>query len=147
MEGNHFLLEQQLCFSVYALSKQFSKFYRPVLEPYSLTYPQYTTLLVLWEEPNQSVQSLGAHLGLDSGTLTPMLKRMEKSGYITRTRNPEDERKVMINLTDKAYGIKDELTQKVSNCLDLLRLEQKDYFDLLARVDELTKTIGGITNG
>ena len=146
MEGNHFLLEEQLCFSTYTLSKQFTKFYRPVLDPYSLTYPQYVALLALWEESNQSVQDLGKRLGLDSGTLTPMLKRMETAGYITRNRNPEDERKVMVVLTDKAYEIKDELTKKVSDCLDLLHLEEKEYFDLLERIHALTKTLGGINN-
>ncbi|MFL2100787.1 MarR family winged helix-turn-helix transcriptional regulator [Desemzia sp. FAM 23989] len=146
MEGNHFLLEEQLCFSTYALSKQFTKFYRPVLDPYFLTYPQYVALLALWEESNQSVQDLGLRLGLDSGTLTPMLKRMEAAGYITRNRNPEDERKVMVSLTDKAREIKDELTNKVSDCLDLLNLEEKEYFDLLERINALTKTLGGINN-
>ncbi|MBM6615152.1 MarR family transcriptional regulator [Desemzia sp. RIT804] len=146
MEGNHFLLEEQLCFSTYTLSKHFTKFYRPVLEPYSLTYPQYVTLLVLWEESNQSVQDLGVRLGLDSGTLTPMLKRMEAAGYITRNRSPKDERKVMVSLTDKAYEIKDELTNKVSDCLDLLNLEEKEYFDLLERINALTKTLGGTNN-
>lgn len=146
MEGNHFLLEEQLCFSTYALSKQFTKMYRPILDPYSLTYPQYVTLLVLWEEPNQSMNDLGKRLGLDSGTLTPMLKRMETAGYITRIRNPEDERKVMIDLTEKAYGIKDELTEKVSTCLDFLHLGEKEYFDLIDRINSLTKKLGGINH-
>ena len=147
MEGNHFLLEEQLCFSTYALSKQFTKFYRPVLEPYSLTYTQYVALLVLWEKPEQSVQLLGKKLGLDSGTLTPMLKRMELNGYITRNRYPEDERKVIVTPTKKADAIKDELLKKVSACLDLLNMNEKEYFDLLAKMDQLTKTLGGINNG
>lgn len=147
MEGNHFLLEEQLCFSTYALSKQFTKFYRPVLEPYSLTYTQYVALLVLWEMPEQSIQLLGKKLGLDSGTLTPMLKRMELNGYITRNRYPEDERKVIITPTEKADAIKDELLEKVSACLGLLNLDEKDYFDLLAKINQLTQTLGGINNG
>lgn len=114
MEGNNFLLEEQLCFSTYTLSKQFTKLYRPVLEPYALTYTQYVALLVLWEKSDLSVQSLGTELGLDSGTLTPMLKRMESNGFITRNRHPEDERRVIIATTPKADDLKDELLKKVS---------------------------------
>lgn len=146
MEGNQFLLEEQLCFSTYTLSKQFTKFYRPILEPYSLTYPQYVTLLILWENDNQSVQELGSRLGLDSGTLTPMLKRMETAGYVTRNRHPEDDRKVVIAVTKKAMSIKSEVIEKVSACLQLLQLEEKDYFDLIERINALTKTLGGINH-
>jgi len=146
MEGNNFLLEEQLCFSTYTLSKQFTKLYRPVLEPYALTYTQYVALLVLWEKSDLSVQSLGTKLGLDSGTLTPMLKRMESNGFITRKRHPEDERKVIIATTPKADNLKDELLEKVSACLALLNLNRKDYFELLEKMNQLTKTLGGINN-
>ncbi|MER2175853.1 MAG: MarR family transcriptional regulator [Carnobacterium sp.] len=146
MEGNNFLLEEQLCFSTYSLSKQFTKLYRPVLEPFSLTYTQYVTLLVLWEESGLSVQSLGTRLGLDSGTLTPMLKRMEANGFITRNRHPEDERRVIIATTSKADDLKDELLEKVSACLDLLNLDEKEYFDILGKINELTKILGGINH-
>ncbi|MBT2731888.1 MarR family transcriptional regulator [Carnobacterium sp. ISL-102] len=146
MEGNNFLLEEQLCFSTYTLSKQFTKLYRPVLEPYALTYTQYVALLVLWEKSDLSVQSLGTKLGLDSGTLTPMLKRMESNGFITRKRHPEDERRVIIATTPKADNLKDELLKKVSACLALLNLNEQDYFDLLEKMNQLTKTLGGINN-
>jgi DNA-binding MarR family transcriptional regulator len=146
MEGNNFLLEEQLCFSTYTLSKQFTKLYRPVLEPYALTYTQYLALLVLWEKSDLSVQSLGTKLGLDSGTLTPMLKRMESNGFITRKRHPEDERRVIIATTLKADNLKDELLKKVSACLALLNLNEQDYFDLLEKMNQLTKTLGGINN-
>lgn len=146
MKENHFLLEEQLCFSTYTLSKQFTKFYRPILEPFSLTYPQYLVLLSLWEKSEQSVQELGEKLGLESGTLTPMLKRMEKNGYITRNRNPEDERQVIIKLTKKANDIKDKLLEKVANCLSLLNFNEKEYFDLINQLNILTKKLGGINN-
>ncbi|AZP03500.1 MarR family winged helix-turn-helix transcriptional regulator [Jeotgalibaca ciconiae] len=146
MKGNQFKLDQQLCFSAYNLSKQFTKFYRPVLDPYSLSYPQYIALLALWEKDHISIQELGNKLGLDSGTLTPMLKRMESAGYITRVRNPEDERKVMINLTNHANEIKDELLRKVSSCLDLLNFDETGYFSLLEKLSEINETIGGINN-
>ncbi|MEG0267669.1 MAG: MarR family transcriptional regulator [Carnobacterium sp.] len=146
MRENHFLLEEQLCFSTYTLSKQFTKFYRPILEPFSLTYPQYLVLLSLWEKSEQSVQELGEKLVLESGTLTPMLKRMEKNGYITRNRNPEDERQVIIKLTKKANDIKDKLLEKVANCLSLLNFNEKEYFDLINQLNILTKKLGGINN-
>lgn len=146
MKENHFLLEEQLCFSTYTLSKQFTKFYRPILEPFSLTYPQYLVLLSLWEKSEQSVQELGEKLVLESGTLTPMLKRMEKNGYITRNRNPEDERQVIIKLTKKANDIKDKLLENVANCLSLLNFNEKEYFDLINQLNILTKKLGGINN-
>ncbi|MBF2595517.1 MarR family winged helix-turn-helix transcriptional regulator, partial [Listeria welshimeri] len=99
------MLEEQLCFSVYSASKQFTRLYREALEPFQLTYPQYITLLILWEGKEQMVSELGARLALDSGTLTPMLKRMEHLGYVTRSRHPEDERRVYIKPTEKAVKI------------------------------------------
>ena len=103
-------------------------------------------MLVLWEESGLSVQSLGTRLGLDSGTLTPMLKRMEANGFITRNRHPEDERRVIIATTSKADDLKDELLEKVSACLDLLNLDEKEYFDILGKINELTKILGGINH-
>lgn len=91
------ILDEQLCFSIYTASREFTKFYRQALEPFELTYPQYLVLLVLWEEPKLLVKELGTHLALDSGTLTPMLKRMETMSLIKRTRSKADERKVTLN--------------------------------------------------
>lgn len=147
MKDNHFLLEEQLCFSAYTLSRYFTRMYRSVLDPYGLTYPQYVTLLVLWEKGERSIHELGEELRLDSGTLTPMLKRMEARGYITRTRNPEDERRMMIALTDQANDLKDELLEKVSGCLDKLEMQDKEYFQLLEQLNELTEKLGGINDG
>lgn len=83
---------------------------------------------------------------LDSGTLTPVLKRMEKNGYITRTRNPEDERQVMINLTNQAFSIKEKLLDDITDCYSNLGLSEQEYFDLLTQMDKLTNKIGGIIN-
>ncbi|WP_019423503.1 MarR family winged helix-turn-helix transcriptional regulator [Paenibacillus sp. OSY-SE] len=101
-------LDNQLCFAVYAASREMTKLYRPLLERLDITYPQYLTLLALWERDGMTVKSLGARLYLDSGTLTPMLKRMEQQGLLERMRDPEDERKVIITLTDKGRAMKDE---------------------------------------
>lgn len=140
------ILEEQLCFSVYNASKQFTKLYREALEPFQLTYPQYITLLVLWEKDKQTVTELGKRLALDSGTLTPMLKRMEHLGYVTRIRHVEDERRVYIELTEKAVEIQPEVLQSVDNCLQLLGFEEQDFTQLLTRIQALTNQLGGIGN-
>lgn len=146
LDTNMRILEEQLCFSVYNASKQFTKLYREALEPFQLTYPQYITLLVLWEKDKQTVTELGKRLALDSGTLTPMLKRMEHLGYVTRIRHVEDERRVYIELTEKAVEIQPEVLQSVDNCLQLLGFEEQDFTQLLTRIQALTDQLGGIGN-
>lgn len=101
-------LDNQLCFSIYACSKEIIRLYRPFLEPLNLTYTQYITLLALWEKDDVSVKDLGDKLYLDSGTLTPLLKKLEDNGYIQRKRSQEDERKVVIKLTEKGINLKEE---------------------------------------
>ncbi len=92
-------LGDQLCFSVYAAAHAFTRFYKPLLEPLGLTYPQYLVLLTLWQEDGLPLKSIGEQLGLDSGTLTPLLRRMESAGLVTRLRDSADERVLRINLT------------------------------------------------
>ena len=93
------LLDNQLCFALYSASLAMTKLYKPLLEQLGLTYPQYLVMLVLWEHDGASVSTLGERLSLDSGTLTPLLKRMESSGWLTRQRSEEDERRVHVWLT------------------------------------------------
>jgi DNA-binding MarR family transcriptional regulator len=93
-------LDQQLCFALYSASLAMTKLYKPLLEPLGLTYPQYLVLLVLWEQDGQSVSQLGEQLHLDSGTLTPLLKRMAAAGLLSRERAQDDERRVEIWLSD-----------------------------------------------
>ena len=93
-------LDQQLCFAVYAAAHAFNRFYKPLLVPLGLTYPQYLVLLVLWEADGQTVSGIGERLMLDSGTLTPLLKRLEAAGFVTRARSAHDERQVLVRLTD-----------------------------------------------
>lgn len=94
-------LDDQLCFSIYAASHAFTHFYKPLLEPLGLTYPQYLVLLTLWEADALPLKAIGARLELDSGTLTPLLKRMEEAGFVTRARDAADERQVTVRLTLK----------------------------------------------
>lgn len=98
-------LDQQLCFAVYSAAHALNRTYKPLLDPYGLTYPQYIALMTLWQEDGRTVKALGATLGLDSGTLSPLLKRLETSGYITRARDKSDERQVLVTLTDKGRAM------------------------------------------
>jgi DNA-binding MarR family transcriptional regulator len=98
-DGGLLRLDNQLCFAVYAAAQAFNATYKPLLEPLGLTYPQYLTMLVLWEEDGLTVSAIGERLGLDSGTLTPLLKRLETAGVVSRTRDDQDERQVRIALT------------------------------------------------
>jgi DNA-binding MarR family transcriptional regulator len=101
------LLDRQVCFPLYAATNLLTRLYRPILAKLGLTYPQYLVLLALWEHAPQTVGGLGARLHLDSGTLTPLLKRMEAAGLLTRTRDPADERRVQIDLTPQGRTLRD----------------------------------------
>ncbi len=98
-------LENQLCFALYSASRAFTRAYQPLLEPLGLTYPQYIVMLVLWEGEALSVSELGARLSLDSGTLTPLLKRLEEAGFATRRRDEADERVVRVSLTARGRAL------------------------------------------
>lgn len=100
------LLDRQVCFPLYAATNLLNRLYGPILKPLGLTYPQYLVMLVLWEDEPQTVGSLGARLYLDSGTLTPLLKRMEAAGLVSRTRDAEDERRVLIGLTERGRALR-----------------------------------------
>lgn len=106
-EENPLNLDDQLCFAIYAASRAMTQTYRPLLDPLGLTYPQYLVLLVLWESDGIAVKTLGKRLMLDSGTLTPLLKRMERNGLVTRTRSEADNRRVDIHLTEAGGALKD----------------------------------------
>ncbi|WP_018260669.1 MarR family winged helix-turn-helix transcriptional regulator [Methylobacterium sp. WSM2598] len=100
-------LDNQLCFSVYAAAHAFTAAYRPLLEPFGLTYPQYLVLLVLWERDGVNLKEIGRRLQLDAGTLTPLLKRLEVSGYVRRLRDPENERQLRLELTRAGRSLRE----------------------------------------
>src|SRR6188768_3293091 len=110
------LLDNQLCFALYSASLAMTKFYKPLLDELGLTYPQYLVMLVLWERDGLMVSELGQRLSLDSGTLTPLLKRLEASGYVRRIRDVKDERRVHISLTAPGRRLKARAA-KVPACL------------------------------
>ncbi len=99
-------LENFLCFAIYSTANAVTRAYQPRLAALKLTYPQYLVMVVLWEEENQTVTAIGDKLSLDSGTLTPLLKRLETAGLISRTRDKTDERQVLINLTDEGRAMR-----------------------------------------
>jgi DNA-binding MarR family transcriptional regulator len=104
-------LDQQLCFALYSASLAMTKLYKPLLDPLGLTYPQYLAMLVLWEGDGIAVSELGQRLQLDSGTLTPLLKRLEASGLVQRLRDSADERRVLLRLTAAGRALKSRATK------------------------------------
>lgn len=122
-------LDNQLCFALYSASLAMTKLYKPLLDELDLTYPQYLALLVLWEQDGVSVSELGQRLNLDSGTLTPLLKRMESAGLLTRLRDTEDERRVRVRLTAEGRGLKTR-ARRIPGCI--LQATQCDLDEVVA---------------
>ena len=130
-------LENQLCFPLYVASKEVIKKYRPLLEGLDLTYTQYITMMVLWEKKELNVKALGNILLLDSGTLTPLLRKLETKGYINRIRNEEDERNLIITITEKGEELKKNvkgIPTEVSKCINLTKDEAYTLYSLLYKV-------------
>ena len=123
------LLDNQLCFALYSASLAMTKLYKPLLESLGLTYPQYLAMLVLWERDNLSVSGLGRQLCLDSGTLTPLLKRLEVMGLLARVRAVDDERRVQVTLTAAGRRLKTKAA-KIPGCI--LQASQMSLGDILA---------------
>jgi DNA-binding MarR family transcriptional regulator len=130
-------LDQQLCFAVYAASREMTKLYRPLLEELDVTYPQYITLLALWEHQELTVKELGQLLFLDSGTLTPMLKRMESRGLVVRKRDQKDERRVNVRVTEKGFLLQDKASCIPEALLSEAGSKQLNVSELLSSVKSL----------
>lgn len=130
-------LENQLCFPVYALSRHITSLYRPHLEKIGLTYPQYLVMLVLWEHEEVTVKELGHKLWLDSGTLTPLLKRMIESGLVTKSRSEHDERLVDIKITEKGRLLKQETTSIPEALIRELETDEEQYFMLKTQINRI----------
>ncbi|QUS36312.1 MarR family winged helix-turn-helix transcriptional regulator [Falsirhodobacter algicola] len=140
---NDLALDRQVCFPLYAASNLIGRLYRPVLGPLGLTYPQYLVMLVLWEAAPQSIGSIGARLHLDSGTLTPLIKRLVQNGLVTRDRDPSDERRVLISLTEAGRALR-EKAAIVPNALAAdLQMSGEELAQLRDAVHNLVRVIGG----
>ena len=127
-------LENQLCFPLYACAKEVVRRYKPFLDELDLTYTQYITMMVMWEHDTLTVKELGSFLYLDSGTLTPLLKALEKKGYLTRERSKEDERSLLVSLTEAGSKLRDqavEIPAKLGACLPLEEQDARDLYRIL----------------
>ena len=130
-------LNNQICFPLYACSKEIIRRYKPFLDKVDLTYTQYITMMALWENESMNVRELGSRLFLDSGTLTPLLKKLENKGYIKRSRSKEDERNLIVTLTDKGWELREEMLsipRSMASCVDLDQQEAADLYRLLYKV-------------
>ena len=130
-------LENQLCFPLYACAKEIVRRYTPLLESLGLTYTQYIAMMVMWEHKSISIRDMGKLLFLDSGTLTPMLKKMEKAGWIQRKRSEIDERMVIITITDRGETLHDmaaEIPAKMAGCVTLENDEALLLYSLLHKL-------------
>lgn len=134
-------LDRQLCFPLYAATNLLVRAYRPLLEPLGLTYSQYLVMLVLWERDTASVGDLARCLFLDSGTLTPLLKRMEKAGFIARRRDSEDERRVLIELTAHGSGLRKKAQDVPRALAKQLNLKKADGEVLRKSAQDFVQTL------
>ena len=130
-------LENQLCFPIYAASREIVKRYRPFLDELDLTYTQYITMMVFWEEKKINVKHLGEKLFLDSGTLTPVLKSLEAKGFVSRYRSKEDERILTVEITPEGEALKEkavEIPQKMAGCVKLSAEEATQLHTLMHKI-------------
>lgn len=140
-EYDNLKLNNQLCFSLYALSREIIKLYKPLLDKLNLTYTQYLVMLVLWEDNRISVKNLGNRLHLDSGTLTPLLKKLQDLNLITKSRSKEDDRIVIIELTKKGEELKEEAKDIPTKILCELNADKDKVLIIKNQLDELLENL------
>ncbi|MFC4470769.1 MarR family winged helix-turn-helix transcriptional regulator [Streptomyces xiangluensis] len=139
--GDFLRLDQQICFSLNAASRAFGGVYRVVLKDLGLTYPQYLVMLVLWEHGELPVKKLGEHLRLDSGTLSPLLKRLEATGLVRRERSARDERSVVVGLTDEGGALRERALAVPRRIAAATSFDLDEIRELRARLDKLTAAL------
>lgn len=134
-------LDQQLCFALYSTSLAMTKVYKPMLSELGLTYPQYLVMLVLWEHDELAVSELGTRLTLDSGTLTPLLKRLETAGFVRRERDAADERRVLVSLTDSGRALRSTAAGIPEKLLCATQCSIEEIQSLTARLHAMRSTL------
>ena len=139
------LLDDQLCFALYAASRAVTQRYRPLLDEVGLTFPQYLVMLVLWENGPRTVKDLTDALQLDYGTLSPLLKRLASAGYVERTRRTEDERSVEIGLTQAGIELRERVSKIPQVIVDAYDLDAEDFTALRKTLRELTASVSSST--
>ena len=137
------LLENQLCFPLYASSKEIIRHYKPLLDQLDLTYTQYIAMMVLWEEKQVNVKRLGERLFLDSGTLTPLLKKLEAKGYLARSRDAADERSLLVTLTPAGAALREQALAVPPAIGQCVRLSPEEAATLYALLYKLLQNIDG----
>jgi DNA-binding MarR family transcriptional regulator len=142
---NWLRLDRQICFSLHAASRAFNGVYRVILKELGLTYPQYLVMLVLWEHGELPVKKLGEHLRLDSGTLSPLLKRLEAAGLVRRERSARDERSVEIRLTEQGAALREQALQVPRRIAAATALDLTEINELRERLDQLTFALDAAT--
>ncbi|MFF7633083.1 MarR family winged helix-turn-helix transcriptional regulator [Kitasatospora sp. NPDC008050] len=135
------LLDDQLCFALYAASRAVTNSYRPLLEDLGLTYPQYLVLLVLWEHGAVPIKDIGAALQLDYGTLTPLIKRLETAGLVRRERRPDDERTVRVILTEQGTDLRERARTVPTAIGDAMGLSPQEFSDARSLLRRLTANV------
>ncbi|MQA32940.1 MarR family winged helix-turn-helix transcriptional regulator [Modestobacter roseus] len=134
-------LDDQLCFALYAASRAVTARYRPMLDELGVTYPQYLVLMLLWEEDGQTVGQLGARLALDSGTLSPLLKRLTAAGLVTRHRRADDERSVSVRLTEQGRALEAPACAISAEMIGALALDQQEFDALKDQLRTITHRV------
>ncbi len=130
-------IENQLCFPLYACAKEIVRKYKPLLDRLNLTYTQYITMMILWDKKETNVKDLGRSLYLDSGTLTPLLKKLEQKGYIQRRRSDVDERNLIVTITPEGEQLREEalsVPPEMAKCMDLSEAEFSQLYQLLYKI-------------
>lgn len=130
-------LENQFCFSVYALSREIIKIYRPILQVLGLTYTQYLVMIVLWEKDGVTLKDLGRSLNLDSGTLTPLLKKLESEGFIDRKRDIKDERNLLIFLTQQGHSLAEQAGKVPQAVRCRIPLEEREMVEMRSKLQDV----------
>ncbi len=130
-------LENQLCFPLYACGKEITRLYKPFLDEIGLTYTQYISMMVLWEEKEITLKKLGERIFLDSGTLTPLLKKLETKGYIIRKKDKNDDRNLLIELTEEGLSLREKaltIPERIATCVHLQKDEAVQLYGILKKI-------------
>jgi len=134
-------LDNQLCFALYTATNSITRLYRSLLDEYELTYPQYLVLLVLWEKDGVAIKEVMKRLKLDSGTLSPIIKRLQNAGLVLKERSEQDERIVRLSLTEKAKNLEPFIAQVQNKVACQTDLSSEDFFELLDRLNQVANSL------
>jgi len=141
MNFEHLKLSNQLCFKIYSASRAMIRLYKPILDKLKLTYPQYIAMLVLWEKEVIPFKELSDEIKLKTGTLTPLLNKLEKQGYIVKIRDENDDRKILVKLTDKGRELKEEALNVPAEIACKTSLEKEEYISYMKIMNDLLEKL------